>query len=192
MTWEQVDVATSHKQIWARGVASCEEPEGRQAEAMRLPSDATARQVMMPVSCCCRHLHHTAVRQGCYQHTNSCMTCSAMHHFMALSSHIDGNMMNMALQHASVSAEVVYHCHHSHHQSLSLFPSSIQRHSVDGPEHYCCDTRKYCLLSFLCYNWFYVKTFKGTATVLTVPICHLRVCIWTQCKSPLHWSAEVR
>lgn len=116
MIWEQVEVATSHKQIWARGVASCEGPEGREPEAMRLPSHATARQVMMPVSSCCRHLHHNAVKQGCYQHTDSCMTCSAMHQLMALSSHIDGNMMNMALQHASVSAEVVYHCHYSHHQ----------------------------------------------------------------------------
>lgn len=62
-------MATSHKQIWARAVGSGEVPEGREAEAMRLPSDATARQVMVPASCCCRHLHHMAAKQGCYLHT---------------------------------------------------------------------------------------------------------------------------
>lgn len=51
MTWEQDAVATSHKQIWARDVGLCEEPEGREAEAIMLPSEATARQVMLPVSC---------------------------------------------------------------------------------------------------------------------------------------------
>lgn len=115
MTWEQVAVATSHKQIWPRAVGSCEEPEGRQAEAMRLPLLATARQVMMPVLCCCRHLHHSTLKQGCHLHTGFCMTCSVVHQLVALSSQFDGNMMNMALQHASVSAEVVSHCHHSHY-----------------------------------------------------------------------------
>lgn len=57
MTWEHVAVATSHKQIWARGVRCPGEGEGREADAIRLPSDDTARQVML-VSCCCRHLHH--------------------------------------------------------------------------------------------------------------------------------------
>ena len=59
MTWEQVAVATSHKQIWAK----LEDAEGCEAEAMRLLSEATARQVM-PVSC--RHLQHKGIEQACY------------------------------------------------------------------------------------------------------------------------------
>lgn len=119
MTWEQVAVATSHKQIWARAVGSCEEPEGREAAAMRLPPAATARQVMMPVSCCCRHLHHMAVKQGCCLHTGFCRTCSAMLQLMAVSSRLDFSVMSMALQHASVSADGVCHCDYSYYQVIA-------------------------------------------------------------------------
>ena len=82
MTCKHAAVATSHRLICA---VVTEDPEelsdggGGEAEAMRLPSGVTARQVMLVV-CCIRHLHDDSPEM----HTTAYICAFLQGHFDSL------------------------------------------------------------------------------------------------------------
>ena len=86
MTCKHAAVATSHRLICA---VVTEDPEelsgggGGEAEAMRLPSGVTARQVMLVV-CCTRHLHDDSPEMHTTTTYMNCICAFSQGHFDSL------------------------------------------------------------------------------------------------------------